>query len=240
VLCASGPASGLSAPPFAPQPGPWRGRAPRQRPADRAVTTHRDCRRAAANAAAVATAPSLARLPAKMRCSSAVLPSVTCSSGPTSREGTLRTVSVTCCSAACRRGSQTREGTRRWLGRRSRGCEAVQAGAACTICPKPPPLCAWATGSAHNGQTRRWEHGSSMRERQNGRKKSGVRGSVGQGRGSGRRAGGGRSAQFLVRLDLQNVRRERLADRLSGRLLDAHHIAAVEVLQARFEHCGRL
>jgi hypothetical protein len=62
---ASGHASRSSAPPFAPQPGPWRGRAPRQRPADRAVDVAFGRRRATANAAAVAAAPSLARLPAK-------------------------------------------------------------------------------------------------------------------------------------------------------------------------------
>ena len=54
-----------------------------------------------------------------------------------------------------------------------------------------------------------------------------------------RRARCGGSAQFLVRLDQQKARRERLADRLSDRLLDVHHVATVEVLQTRFEHCVR-
>ena len=58
---ASGCARRAPAPPNAQHPGPYRGRAPRQRPANPAVATHRDSRRAGAKAAVVAAAPSVAR-----------------------------------------------------------------------------------------------------------------------------------------------------------------------------------
>ena len=59
---ASGRARRAPAPPNAQRSGPYPGRAPRQRPADRAVATHLDRRRAAAKAAVVGATPSVARL----------------------------------------------------------------------------------------------------------------------------------------------------------------------------------
>jgi hypothetical protein len=130
VPSASGHARQASAPPNAQRLGPYRGRAPRQRPADRALATACDRRCAAAKAAAVATAPPLARLLA----SNEVLVGRAAPGDrlvvPAGEGGTQRTVSEP---AAERRATETvgqakrRGGGRdadpeaaRWLGRAQR------------------------------------------------------------------------------------------------------------------------
>jgi hypothetical protein len=107
-------------------------------------------------------------------------------------DGTQRTASEAAAVRHANRGGRTREGTQRRQRRRSRSRAAAQVCAACAAGLNPPLCCARLTGSAHHGQTARWELARSMRTAA---KKSSVRGHVEQGGDGGQHSRGVESPQ---------------------------------------------